>query len=68
MIFSFVWLGLTKVFQAAANRNLWIDPRKYPRKYFKYHVRQWATVKKVPKLKSENNFITRWLLFKSINE
>ena len=44
MIFSFVWLGLTKAFQAAAGRNLWIDPRKYPRKHFKYHVRQWAYI------------------------
>ena len=30
-IFSFVWLGLTKVSQAAAGRNLWIEPSKYPR-------------------------------------
>ena len=37
-IFSFVWLGLTKVSQAAAGRNIWIDPSKYPRKYSKYHV------------------------------
>ena len=33
-------LGLTKVSQAAAGRNLWIDPRKHPIKYPKYHVRQ----------------------------
>ena len=32
------------VSQAAAGRNLRVvDPRKYPRKYPKYHVRQWAT-------------------------
>ena len=31
-----------KVSQAAAGRNLWIDPCKYPRKYPKHHVRQWA--------------------------
>ena len=43
-LFSFVWLGLTKVFQSTAGRNLWIDPSKYPRKYSNYHVRQWATV------------------------
>ena len=42
-IFSFVWLRLTKVSQAATNRNLWIDPSKYPRKYRKYHVRQWTS-------------------------
>ena len=36
-IFSFVWLGLTKVSQAAAGRNLWIDPNRYLRKYPKYH-------------------------------
>ena len=31
------------VSQAAAGRNLRVvDPRKYPRKYPKYHVRQWA--------------------------
>ena len=41
-ILSFVWLELTKVSQAAAARNLWIDPSKYPRKYPKYQVRQWA--------------------------
>ena len=41
-LFSFVWLGKTKVSQAAAGRNLWIDPSKYPRKYPKNHVRQWA--------------------------
>ena len=28
-IFSFVWLGLTKVSNAAAGRNLWIEPSKY---------------------------------------
>ena len=39
-----VWLGLTKVFQAAVGRNLWIDPSKYPRKYPKNHARQWALV------------------------
>ena len=39
-IFSFVWLELTKVSQAAAGRNLWIDPSKYPKKYPNYHVRQ----------------------------
>ena len=31
-------LGITNVSQAAADRNLSIDPSKYP----KYHVRQWA--------------------------
>jgi hypothetical protein len=41
-IFSIVWFGLTKVSPAAAGRNLWVDPSKYPRKYPKYHVRQWA--------------------------
>ena len=30
--------------QADAGRNLWIDPGKYPRKYPKYHVRQWASM------------------------
>ena len=30
------------VSQAAAGRNLWIDPSKYPSKYPKGHVRQWA--------------------------
>ena len=34
-IFLFAWLGLPKVSQAAAGKNLWKDPRKY-------HVRQWA--------------------------
>ena len=43
-IFSFVWFGLTKVSQTTEGRNIWIDPRKYPRKYPKYHVRQWASV------------------------
>ena len=32
------------VSQAAAGRNLRVDPSKYPRKYPKYHVRQWANV------------------------
>ena len=32
----------TKVSQAAAGRNFWIDPSKYPKKYPKYYVRQWA--------------------------
>ena len=41
-IFSFVWLGLTKVSQADAGRNLWIDPSEYPSKYPKNHVRQKA--------------------------
>ena len=27
-IFSFVWLGLTKVYQAASGRNHWLNPRK----------------------------------------
>ena len=39
-IFSFVWLELTKVSQASAGRNPWIDPRKYPKKYPKNYVRQ----------------------------
>ena len=43
-IFSFVWLGLTKVSQAATGRYLWIDPSKYSKKYLKDHVRQWAYV------------------------
>ena len=40
--FHFVlpWLVLTDVSQAAACRNLWVDPRKYPKLY----VRQWAVV------------------------
>ena len=41
-IFSFVWLGLTKVSQAAVGRNPWIDQSKYPRNYPKNHVRHWA--------------------------
>ena len=32
------------VSQAAAGRNLRIDPSKYPRKYSKYDVKQWAIV------------------------
>ena len=42
-MFSFVWLELTKVSQAAAGRNIG-DPKYLdrPRKYPKYHVRQWA--------------------------
>ena len=32
-IFSFVWLGLTKVSQAAAGKILWIVPSKHPRKH-----------------------------------
>ena len=37
-------VGLTKVSQAAAGRNFWIHPRKNPRKYKKYHGRQWANI------------------------
>ena len=31
LIFSFVWLGLTNVSQAAAGRNPWIDTSKCPK-------------------------------------
>ena len=41
-MFSFVCLELTKVFQASAGRNPWIDQSKYPKKYPKNHVKQCA--------------------------
>ena len=28
---SFAWLGITKVTQATAGRNPWIEPSKYPK-------------------------------------
>ena len=37
-------MGLTKVSQATAGRNLWIVSSKYPRKYPQYYVRQWASI------------------------
>jgi hypothetical protein len=40
-------LGLTKVSQAAAGRNLWIELSKYPRKYPYFHVRHWANMTKL---------------------
>ena len=37
-------LGLIKFSQAASEINFWIDPSKYPRKYPKYHIRQWINI------------------------
>ena len=42
------------VFQAAAGRNLRIDPSKYPRKYSKYDVRQWALIVNQKEIKSQS--------------
>ena len=52
-IFSFVWLGLTKVSQTAAGKNLWTEPRKYPQ----YHVRNWTI-----------DFITQFETLNELNE
>ena len=34
-------VGNNQGFQNTAGKNLWKDPTKYPRKYPKFHIRQW---------------------------